>query len=755
MTHPRRHARLAVYLSLGSLLMTACSGSTGGGKGNGPPGPPQGEPVSAGLNTEQQGEVDRLQSLLGTSRAISAEELGRKRAVPWKPLGYDPATAKHLDLIQASQLRLDQSEMGALTARGFVISDKRRYPHFAYGYKTIYSQDLPVFISADSILRAVHQSYDDMLKAIEIEALIPELGKLLAAMSTRLAAASDMDPVIRKDADLFLTVAASLLAGQVSTSPANLAAGEVKSLHDLATAASGSKEMVLFGVEREIDFSQFKPRGHYTDAPVLERYFRAMMWLGRIDFPFLHTNPTTGKPELVRRSVDAAFGLRSLMNADDMARWQRIDATVRGFVGEPDSMAPPQVDRLAADLGLRPDSWKVDAVSDDALAGAIVAGAYGKQKILSQIVMQAPHAGTWPLDATFLFFGQRYVFDSHVFSNVVYDRVNSKEPNVPKRMMPSTLDAAYAALGNDQAVALLAPELSKYRYAGDLEAMRTLGDEHGSGFWEANLYNLWLGALRALSPGPDIANVQSGLPAVAATEPWGRRILNAQLASWAELRHDTILYAKQSYTSGVACEFPDAYVDPYPAFFGQIAKFAAAGGKLVASLPLSGSSYLGPRIAAYWKRLGEVATILQEMAQHQRTGMPHKPEHLAFINQAVDLNLGCGGPAGIRGWYADLFFDPSAAAEFDPTIADVHTMPTDENGAPVGHVLHVGTGYARLMVVTVNTCNGPRAYAGVVSSYHEVTTSKLERLNDQDWARRFTPTAIPEDVSWMKELIVR
>ena len=30
------------------------------------------------------------------------------------------------------------------------------------------------------------------------------------------------------------------------------------------------------------------------------------------------------------------------------------------------------------------------------------------------------------------------------------------------------------------------------------------------------------------------------LPQIAKTEAWGRRLLNTQLASWAELRHDTI-----------------------------------------------------------------------------------------------------------------------------------------------------------------------------------------------------------------------
>jgi hypothetical protein len=34
----------------------------------------------------------------------------------------------------------------------------------------------------------------------------------------------------------------------------------------------------------------------------------------------------------------------------------------------------------------------------------------------------------------------------------------------------------------------------------------------------------------------------------------------------------------------------------------------------------------------------------------------------------------------------------------------------------VGRVLHVGTGEPRVMVATVDTCSGPRAYVGVVSA---------------------------------------
>ncbi len=58
-------------------------------------------------------------------------------------------------------------------------------------------------------------------------------------------------------------------------------------------------------------------------------------------------------------------------------------------------------------------------------------------------------------------------------------------------------------------------DLETYSYAGNLSAVRTLADSHDHTFFGANLYNLWLSALRTLSPNQET----SGLPAVAQTEP--------------------------------------------------------------------------------------------------------------------------------------------------------------------------------------------------------------------------------------------
>src|SRR5205823_3665041 len=73
------------------------------------------------------------------------------------------------------------------------------------------------------------------------------------------------------------------------------------------------------------------------------------------------------------------------------------------------------------------------------------------------------------------------------------------------------------------------------------------------------------------------------------------------------------------------------------------------------------------------------------------------------------------------------------STEFDPTIADVHTQPADTAGNDIGRILHVGTGYVRSMVVTVDGCDGVKAYAGLAMSYYETITEHWKRLSDSDW----------------------
>ena len=110
----------------------------------------------------------------------------------WQPtfattLPYDPSAADNLDLIQASTLKLNDIELGRLSTAGFALSPRQSFGTFFMGYVGIYANDLPLFISGDSVLHAVHRSYDAILEDVENAALQPALLRLLAGMRTALS----------------------------------------------------------------------------------------------------------------------------------------------------------------------------------------------------------------------------------------------------------------------------------------------------------------------------------------------------------------------------------------------------------------------------------------------------------------------------------------------------------------------------------------------------------------------------------------
>jgi hypothetical protein len=144
------------------------------------------------------------------------------------------------------------------------------------------------------------------------------------------------------------------------------------------------------------------------------------------------------------------------------------------------------------------------------------------------------------------------------------------------------------------------------------------------------------------------------------------------------------------------------------------------------------------------------------MAEAELAGAQFTAEQMAFINEAVStVNMGCtADTTQATGWYAKLYYDTRNAYELDPTIADVHTQPTDEAGNMVGRVLHVATGQPRTMVVSIDRCGMPSAYVGFASSYFEKTTSDFQRMDDGQWTTEIQ-NATPADVPWMTGIVTR
>ncbi len=661
--------------------------------------------------------------------------------------------------LQASDLRLAEDELSLLRRDGFVISDRKRTRTFGDGWLAVYKADLPLFVTADALLHALHRSYDAVLRTLEQQTLAAQLEAMLLGMRARLAepGGASLSPTTVADIDLLTTVALRLLEKENVAPVVASDEGAIAEMVDRVGRAGGRDSATLFGRSRDVDWSQFKPRGHYAgpggvrlSGPrkivTLADYFRAAMWLGRTDVRIAVVQGGTYR--LVRRQLDLAYGLRAVMGAPELSTWNTLEATMNAFVGGRDEMGVTDVDRLSRDLNVK-SAAELALLPEAKVLAAVMTGHYGEQRIRSQL---SPGDDAHPglLDRTFSLTGQRATPDARAMSDLVYDLVQD-------RLMPDPLDVAYTVLGNDDAKALLAPEIALYTrrpaLGPALAAARSRADAAGPGFWDASLYTLWLGAIRGLSPAPDVR-----LPPAVAVQAWGRRILSTQLASWAEMRHDTLLYAKQSYTGGILCSYPDAFVDPYPAFYERLSRLAEKGRALVAALDMGAAGSLRARIDAYFDHFARTMARLGRIAQGQAGGAALAADDLAFVNGAISEDPpkfgGCGPPPRVvRGWYVDLYFDQDPLA-FAPTIADVHTQPDDPGGTPVGNVLHVGTAQPRLIVLNGGDRDHVRPYVGSVSMFTQAVMKNFQRETDEEWFRQVFRDN-PEDVAWMRDLVVR
>jgi len=601
--------------------------------------------------------------------------------------GYDVTDALYFKEV-ASNYQLTEAEINCLRNQGFVVitDENRKFTSFGHVFMDVFKRDLPVFITTDAILHAVHLAFDEILQEVEERYMYPMVNEMLAAMHQKLPEMSAPEPV-KDDVDVYLSVARSLLVGRGKNPPEDrwlpppsieddgkpfsLRRQEEQVKEILARIQSHQiHEFSLYGMERKTDFSQFIPRGHYTASEDLERYFIAMMWLSREDLGFLLYRkgiPPEDTAPYQRQMMDAFLVLQLLKESTQWENYRKFFDFVSYMIGEPDN---PTLDDLQEACNAssvldvaqisRPENYL--AVIDEMVAQDAIWG-----RISSNIRL-----GGTPPPVYLLMLGQRFVVDSFVTSEVVYDRIPAE------RLMPSPLDVMYV-LGNDTAKPLLKEELALYNYEDKLEQLRQYADGLSEDFWSETAYHQWLATLRTLHQKPE-----KNAPMFMKSQGWRLEKLNTQLASWAQLRHDTILYVKQSYTA-ILCEYPYGYVEPYAEFYKELESFYEATQWAYHSLGIRDYDW-------YFNGSLETIRTLGEMVRKELACEPFTDFEESFIQQTIKQAEpeGYGAPSP-SGWYADLCYRAALSTEWKPTVADVHT---DAN--PPGRVLEVATGDVEL-----------------------------------------------------------
>ena len=761
----------------------------------------------AGGGDQVFGYAPRFAEELARIGQISPPEFARRYGVTnmYAPgLSWDPTTAKYWDLFSPNAaFQLNATELAMFITNGFVVSRRLGSGSFADLYYRIFKGDLPVFVSTDAILQAWHRSYGNMLEELEETWLSVSTAQMLTGMAAQIPKAWDQygKGVLRDsilDVDYFVTVARSLLAGGKTASVLGQDARVAATLASIQAAQL--EDVDLFGTNRMVDFSQFTVRGHYTASAQLGRYFQAMMWLGRIDFRVAGTFDDNGSgPQKARpRELGSAIVLNYLLNqAGQFNAWAQMDRILQVFVGWTDSMTFAQLGDLLTASNIQSLSDIPDVATLEKLQADLEQGELGFQNIRSDWFVSPIGPEQMMLPRSFTVMGQKFILDSWAMSQLVYDSIlwgTHGETNKVMRRIPSALDVAFSVLGNDQIVPELVARMTNANgrafrdgpslpYQHNLAAVREAVESQDPAAWQSGIYPYWLAALRELSApttGPQY-------PEAMRTRAWAMKDLNTQLASWTELRHDTILYAKPSYTGLSLCMYPTGFVEPRVAFWERLQAMAQAAADLIRQSTYQGIAEISLRNSwssttlfsvtlasiqsgqvAFFEQFAQTMATLTDISAKELAQQPLTPTESGFLVNLIQSGgtVGSGQQRTFDGWYPQLFYRSSlyryelsgwgtqeasllfhenaGSAMGDALVVDVHTDPPDPDSGDPGSVLHEGVGNVGLLLMAVD--NGPdhMVFAGPVLSHYEFELiGPPKRMTDEEWKRSVWP-APPE-----------
>jgi hypothetical protein len=442
------------------------------------------------------------------------------------------------------------------------------------------------------------------------------------------------------------------------------------------------------------------------------------MWYGRMTFHSEAVGFAGVTAAMAKEETRRALLITQLMNRvsvtteSALAVWERIYLPTTFFVGKSDDLTVHQYTTIAraiygASLALVP-------VND-----------FGNEAKLTTFLNQAA-ALPPPLIATdewgkgFRFMGQRFIPDSWMLEELVM-------PHVPTRTLPRGLDVM-AILGSQRAYQILSQvyhETSSTSYVSQMNMLKTEFAAMDDAVWTQNLYWNWLYCLM-----PMLAPKGAGFPTYMRNAAWMDKELSCALGSWAELRHDTILFAKQAISAGLSWQgYRDAFVEANPWAFARLAALTR--------LMIDGLSRQGLLLSEFGGRLQDLEQLLLSLKGISEKELTNQP-----------LTIGeCRLIRWIGRCLADLtIFEPRGDLSQNDdmaVIADVHTDFIS------GNCLEVGVGRPFVIYVVNKSGNQLVIAMGSAYSYYEFAQPLTNRLTDAAWQQWLSSASPPTLPQWM------
>lgn len=613
-----------------------------------------------------------------------------------------------------------------LRENGFVVRPER-HAEFFHLYQSAHAQGRSLFVTTDSVLHVYHLLFDKVLRTAEEQHFFGDLVDLSRGMLWASEAqyeqsiGTSLEEIARRNVAYF-AVAFGLLEPDAPIP--DLVRQEVQSELGLIQAHEGFHESAIFPGYQE-DYSQYVPRGHYTRNETRQRYFKAMMWYGRLNFRL--REPEETQSALL---ITQALSRVEIDGEPASALWERVYEPTVFFVGATDDLNIYDYERIIEDIyGSIPNDPAIFA--EEELLDAFIEAA----RELPPPQINSMWVWVWEdrKEATqgFRFMGQRFVIDAYIFQQLIYR-------NVGGRFLPKGLDV-FCALGSEEAYKLL-DEMGETQYPNYIDQMEKVRSEIAAlemDSWTQNLYWSWLYAFQ-----PIIAVKDEAYPVFMRTRAWTHKDLHTALGSWTELKHDTILYAKQAYAELTAMPPQFAvkgYVEPNPEAYARLAALTR-----MTIDGLGQRNLLSAEDRDSFEYLEQLLLSLKAIAEKELEGTNLTAEEYDLIDSYGDtlehLTVAAADKAELGG---------ALEEEEAAIVADV---ATDPNSATV---LEEATGKVFEIYVIAEVEGRLTLTEGGVFSYYEFAWPMSDRLTDESWREMLNSGEAPPRPEWTTSFVSR
>jgi hypothetical protein len=588
----------------------------------------------------------------------------------------------------------------------------------------------PNFITTDLYLQLLHIYFAYTLKILEKDKLSPILAKLSLGMHDEALKylsphyGSEINEMARFNACYF-AVAYTLITGEnVSVPP-----GMLSVYHDELTKIDAAKSDSSMLFRDVVPYDLFLPRGYYTRTEPQKRYFKAMMWLQTAPFCL------SDRSLLLQASFDALLlnNQKTTNNKSLKQLYHAVYDPIAFLIGEGDNLSVMDICKILTDEKITTPEQLCQPDPVKKLETKLRKLEQQKDQIQPKIKLTCyPKINFMP---------QRYLID-----NDILQQFTDTTPNAEKAF-PKGLEI-FSVLGVPAARDLLYNHYKENTKWDQYDIEMQHQTEKFAGFenWDNTLYNKWLKSLL------DLNKADKRYPYFMQTTAWQHKNLNTSLASWAELKHDVILYGEQPE----AAEMGDGgdnlpppvtvgYVEPNIAFWE-----AARSMVLTNQYFLSQYDLFTDELRTKSDEVLKLAHFFVSASNKELNRQPltdQEYDDIEHISGRFDyLSLQMLNPYIVQNYWDEVKGPDKTIA----LVADIYTRNVPN--CPKNGILHAATGLGNRIYVIVEIEGHLYLTRGAVFSYYEFPFYK--RLTDEEWLDMLRQGQAPKPADWMQPYII-